>query len=87
MLCQLPSCRGQVGSNTSLKISVGYGQLYDPLVKLSDVKKKILEILSDRSKTEDSCLSDPNILMFDETLTLSDVIFLCKECSYSYCVE
>ena len=40
---------------TGLKISVGHGRLSDPLVKLSDVKRKAPGILSDRSKIEDFC--------------------------------
>ena len=72
-------------SLSGLKISFGHGHLSDPFVKLSDVKRNAPDILSDQSKIEDFCLSDPNVLMSDETLTLSDVIFLCKECSY--CVK
>ena len=56
-----------------LKISIGHGQLPDPFVKLSNATRKALDILSDRSKLQDFCLSDLNVLMSDETLTLSDV--------------
>ena len=70
-----------------LKISVGHGHLSDPFVKLSDVTRKAPDILSDRSKIESFSSSDPNVLISDKTLTLCDVIFLCKECSYSYCVN
>ena len=60
--------------HSSLKILVGHRHLSDPFVKLSDVKRKALYILSDHSKIGDFCLSDPNVLMSKDTLALSDVI-------------
>ena len=45
----------------------------DPFMKLSDVERKPLDILSDLSETEISCLPDPNESMSDLTVTLSNV--------------
>jgi hypothetical protein len=45
----------------------------DPFVKLSDVERKLLDILSDRSETEVYCLSDPSVLVSERTVALSDV--------------
>jgi hypothetical protein len=42
-------------------------------VKLSDVERKPLDILSDQSETEVYCLSDPSELVSDRTVALSDV--------------
>ena len=45
----------------------------DSFVKLSDVERKPLDILSDLSETEVYCLSDPSILVSDLAVTLSNV--------------
>ena len=42
----------------------------DPFVKLSDVERKPPDILSDLSKTEVYCLSDPSVLVSDQTRSL-----------------
>ena len=42
-------------------------------MKLSDVMRKPLNILSDLSETEVYCLSDPSVLVSDRTVALSDV--------------
>ena len=42
-------------------------------MKLSDVERKPLDILSDLSETEVYCLSDPRELVSDLTVTLSNV--------------
>ena len=47
--------------------------LSDPFVKLSDVERKPLDILSDLSETEVYCLFDPSELVSDLTVTLSNV--------------
>ena len=47
--------------------------LSNPFVKLSDVERKPLDILSDQSETEVYCLSDPSELVSDLTVTLSNV--------------
>ena len=46
--------------------------LSDPFVKLSDVERKPLAILSDLSENE-VCLSNPRELVSDLTVTLSNV--------------
>ena len=45
-------------------------RLSDPFVKLSDVERKPPDILSDLSETEVYCLSDPGVLMSDQTVAL-----------------
>ena len=50
-----------------------YMTLSDPFVKLSDVERKSLNILSDLSETEVYCLSDTSELVSDLTVTLSNV--------------
>ena len=42
-------------------------------MKLSDVKRKPLDILSDLSEIEVYCLSDPSELVSDLTVTLSNI--------------
>jgi hypothetical protein len=41
-------------------------------VKLSDVQRKPLDILSDLSETEVYCLSEPSVLVSDQTVALSN---------------
>ena len=41
-------------------------------MKLSDVQRKPLDILSDLSETEVYCLSEPSVLVSDQTVALSN---------------
>jgi hypothetical protein len=55
-------------------------RLSEPFLKLSDVERKPLDILSDLSEIEVYCLSDPSVLVSDTvTICPQNLFYLDKE--------
>jgi hypothetical protein len=67
------SCMKYLKEIKNQALNIGRSRaLSDPFVKLSDVERKPPEILSDLrlSETEVYCLSDPSVLVSDQTVAL-----------------